>query len=187
MMELVHLLRYLNLFDDSYNINSMNPFLLREFLESGGVKTTRDLIVFGNEIVYSTKEEAEEELKKEVNDTLTHVEQKSVDWEKALKDLAFLKREYDKASEEEKEDLATLAKRLKNIANPLSDNIDWKQVRMNASISILNSLLETTKHSVLEEVAVNEIYAKIAIAYADSLVKELKRSEALFEENLKKI
>ena len=137
----------------------MPEYLLREHIESNGVQTTRDLIVFANEIVYSTKEEAEEEFK----------------WE------------HDSTSKEQKEDLATLSKKLKNIANPQSDNIDWKQVRINASISILNSLLETTKHSVLEEVVVNEIYAKTAVAYADTLIKELKRSEAFFEEELKKV
>ena len=34
---------------------------------------------------------------------------------------------------------------------------------------------------------VNEIYAKTAVAYADTLIKELKRSEAFFEEELKKV
>lgn len=62
--------------------------------------------------------------------------------------------------------------------------IDWKQVRIEASISILNSLLETTQHSVAEEIVVNRIYAKTAIAYADTLVKELKESEDEFEKLL---
>ena len=61
---------------------------------------------------------------------------------------------------------------------------DWKQVRINASISILNSLLETTPHSVAEEVVINDIYAKTAIAYADTLIRELKKSEDSFEKLL---
>jgi len=51
----------------------------------------------------------------------------------------------------------------------------WEQVRINASISVLNSLLETTHHSVIEEGAVKDIYARVAVAYADSLVKELQK------------
>lgn len=57
----------------------------------------------------------------------------------------------------------------------------WEQVRINASISVLNSLLETTKHSVIEEVTVKDIYARVAVAYADSLVKELKKESDWFE------
>lgn len=53
----------------------------------------------------------------------------------------------------------------------------WEQVRINAAISILNSLLETTQHSVAEEVVVKDIYARVAVAYADSLVKELRNNK----------
>lgn len=51
----------------------------------------------------------------------------------------------------------------------------WEQVRINASISVLNSLLETTHHSVIEEGVVKDIYVRVAVAYADSLVKELQK------------
>lgn len=125
-------------------------YLLREHIESNGVQTTRDLIVFGNEIVYSTKEEAEDELQKQV-----------------CKNIHMEKRYKSQIKE--------------------TNNIDWKQVRINAAISVLNALLETTKHSVLEELAVNDIFAKAAVGYADKLVYELKRSEALFEEKLKEV
>lgn len=57
----------------------------------------------------------------------------------------------------------------------------WEQVRINASISVLNSLLETTQHSVIEEVAVKDIYARVAVAYADSLIKELRKNPDWFE------
>lgn len=57
----------------------------------------------------------------------------------------------------------------------------WEQVRINASISVLNSLLETTQHSVIEEVEVKDIYARVAVAYADSLIKELRKNPDWFE------
>ena len=57
----------------------------------------------------------------------------------------------------------------------------WEQVRINASISVLNSLLETTKHSVIEEVAVKDVYARVAVAYADNLIKELKKEPDWFD------
>lgn len=62
--------------------------------------------------------------------------------------------------------------------------IDWEQVRINASISILNAILETTKHSVLEELAVDEIFAKAAVEYADKLVQELNRTEDNFKKQI---
>lgn len=165
----------------------MPEYLLREHIESNGVQTTRDLIVFANEIVYSTKEEADEELKKEVSNTITSVDPKSVDWEKLLSELENIQKQFNEITEDQKKDFCTFIKKIRNIADPQPDYINWKQVRVDAAISILNSLLETTKHSILEEVAVNEVYAKTAVAYADALVKELKRSEALFEEKLKEL
>ncbi len=59
----------------------------------------------------------------------------------------------------------------------MDTNVNWGQVRIDASISILNSLLETTKHSVLEEPVVNKIYAETAVAYADTLIKELMKDK----------
>ena len=165
----------------------MPRYQLREDIDSNGVQTTSDLVVFGNEIVYSTKEEADEEFKKEISNTFTSIEQKSVDWEKLLSELDSIQKQFNEVTEDQKKDFYTFIKKLKNIAEPQSDNIDWKQVRINASISVLNALLETTKHSVLGEIAVNDIFAKAAVGYADELVYELKRSEALFEEKLKEI
>jgi len=57
----------------------------------------------------------------------------------------------------------------------------WEQVRINASISVLNSLLETTQHSVIEEGAIKDIYARVAVAYADSLIKELRKNPDWFD------
>jgi hypothetical protein len=57
----------------------------------------------------------------------------------------------------------------------------WEQVRISAAISVLNSLLETTQHSVMEEVALRDMYARVAVSYADSLVKELRKNPDWFE------
>lgn len=165
----------------------MPQYLLREYIESNGVHTTRDLVVFANEIVYSSKEEAEEEFEKEISNTIPLSELKRVDWKKLADDLGCIQKQFENIAEDQKKDACTFIKKLKNIANPQPDSINWNQVRIDAAISILNALLETTKHSVLEELAVRDMFAKTAVGYADKLVFELKRSEAYFEENLKKI
>ena len=51
--------------------------------------------------------------------------------------------------------------------------MDKLELRQQASISILNSLLETTQHSVLESLAIKDIYAKVAVLYADALINAL--------------
>lgn len=168
------------------NTYMMPQFLLREFLESAGIQTTRDLIVFANEIVYSTKEEAEAELQGQVSNTITSIEQKNVEWKKLLSELDSIRKQFSDITEEQKKDGCTFIKKLKNIANPQPDNTDWKQVRIEAAISILNALLETSNHnhSVLGKFAEEDMFTKTAVGYADKLVYELKRSEALFEEKL---
>lgn len=55
--------------------------------------------------------------------------------------------------------------------------MDKSELRAQAAISILNSLLETTSHSVIECIAIKEIYAKIAVMYADELIKTLDEPE----------
>ena len=54
--------------------------------------------------------------------------------------------------------------------------MDKLELRQQASISILNSLLETTQHSVLESLAIKDIYAKVAVLYADALVNALDKN-----------
>jgi hypothetical protein len=49
-----------------------------------------------------------------------------------------------------------------------------EELRQQASISILNSLLETTQHSILESVAIKDIYAHVAVLYADALIDALE-------------
>ena len=57
----------------------------------------------------------------------------------------------------------------------------WEQVRINASISILNSLLEQTEHAIIEETVIKNVYARVAISYADELIRELSRDKDRLE------
>ena len=62
-----------------------------------------------------------------------------------------------------------------------------EELRAQAAISILNSLLETTQHSILESLAIKEIYTKVAVMYADELIKALEEPEISLEEIKKKL
>ena len=57
-----------------------------------------------------------------------------------------------------------------------------EELRQQASINVLNALLETTQQSVLEAVALKDVYAKVAVMYADSLIDALE----IDKEGLKK-
>ena len=66
-------------------------------------------------------------------------------------------------------------KNTKSMTNEEKDK--WEQVRINASISILNSLLEQTEHAIIEETVIKNAYARVAISYADELIRELNRDK----------
>ena len=52
-----------------------------------------------------------------------------------------------------------------------------EELRQQAAISVLNSLLETTPHSVVESPGIKDLYAHVAVWYADSLVNALSKNE----------
>ena len=52
-----------------------------------------------------------------------------------------------------------------------------QELRAQAAITILNSLLETTPHSIIECLTIKDIYAKAAVLYADELIKALEEPE----------
>jgi len=52
-----------------------------------------------------------------------------------------------------------------------------EELRQQAAINVLNALLETTDHSVLESTCLKDIYAKVAVMYADSLINALEIDE----------
>lgn len=61
-----------------------------------------------------------------------------------------------------------------------------EDLRQQAAISVLNSLLETTQHSILESIAIKDIYAYVAVLYADSLVDALDKKPEEIQNWLKK-
>ena len=63
--------------------------------------------------------------------------------------------------------------------------MDKTELRQQAAISILNSLLETTQHSIVESIAIKDIYAYIAVMYADSLIDALAMDREGVEKWLK--
>lgn len=171
------------------NTYMMPQFLLREDLESNGIKTTRDVVVPANQIVYSTWWEADKVRSEEISNAITTPEQKSVDCEKMADELGRIQKQFIEVTEGQKKDFCTFIKELKNISNPQPYTTDWNRVRINAAIGALNALLETTNHnhSVLGKFSVKDVFIESAVEYADRLVYELKRSEAYFEEKLKEI
>ena len=52
-----------------------------------------------------------------------------------------------------------------------------EELRQQAAISILNSLLETTQHSVVESIAIKDVYSHVAVMYADALINALEIDE----------
>lgn len=53
--------------------------------------------------------------------------------------------------------------------------MEQAELRQQAAISILNSLLETTPHSVVESPVIKDLYAHVAVWYADSLINALSK------------
>lgn len=49
-----------------------------------------------------------------------------------------------------------------------------EELRQQTSVSVLNALLETTQHSVIDALLLKDIYAKVAVMYADSLIEALE-------------
>lgn len=52
--------------------------------------------------------------------------------------------------------------------------VNWEEVRINAAINAMNSLLSSSFVTFLIEFVLRKDVAKIAVKYADELVKELK-------------
>ena len=62
-----------------------------------------------------------------------------------------------------------------------------EEIRAQAAISVLNGLLETTKHSVVESIGICDIYAKVAVLYADALIEALDAPKIDIRDLLKDI
>jgi hypothetical protein len=55
------------------------------------------------------------------------------------------------------------------------DNIDWNQVRIDASINIMNAILSSSIMVFIFQFIFKKQIADIAVEYADKLVEELKK------------
>jgi len=54
------------------------------------------------------------------------------------------------------------------------DNIDWNQVRIDASINIMNAILSSSIMVFIFQFIFKRQIADIAVSYADKLIEELK-------------
>jgi hypothetical protein len=55
------------------------------------------------------------------------------------------------------------------------DNIDWQQVRINAAINVMNSILSSSILLFIFQFVFKRQVADIAVEYADKLIEELKK------------
>lgn len=55
--------------------------------------------------------------------------------------------------------------------------MDKEQLRASAAISFMSAILENTTHNVLEAPAIADLYAEVAVNYADALIKALDKKK----------
>lgn len=55
------------------------------------------------------------------------------------------------------------------------NNIDWNQVRIDASINIMNAILSSSIMVFIFQFIFKRQIADIAVSYADKLIEELKK------------
>ena len=53
----------------------------------------------------------------------------------------------------------------------MDKNFDWDQIKIDAAINALNALVSNNSHNIIEEPIAKEIYPKIAVQYANHLVR----------------
>ena len=57
----------------------------------------------------------------------------------------------------------------------INSNIDWNQVRIDASINIMNAILSSSIMVFIFQFIFKKQISDIAVGYADKLVEELKK------------
>lgn len=62
---------------------------------------------------------------------------------------------------------------------PKNSNINWEQVRIDASINIMNAILSSSIMVFIIQFIFKKQIADIAVGYADKLVEELKKEKTL--------
>ena len=60
-----------------------------------------------------------------------------------------------------------------------NSNINWNQVRIDASINIMNAILSSSIMVFIIQFIFKKQIADIAVGYADKLVEELKKEKTL--------
>ena len=58
-----------------------------------------------------------------------------------------------------------------------SNTIDWNQVRIDASINIMNAILSSSIMMFIFQYIFKREISDIAVSYADKLIEELKKDE----------
>ena len=57
------------------------------------------------------------------------------------------------------------------------NNIDWNQVRIDASINIMNAILSSSIMVFIFQFIFKKQLSDIAVSYADKLIEELKKNK----------
>lgn len=57
------------------------------------------------------------------------------------------------------------------------DEINWKQVRIDASINIMNAILSSSIMVFIFQFVFKKQLSDIAVSYADKLIEELKKNK----------
>lgn len=61
----------------------------------------------------------------------------------------------------------------------MNDNINWEQVRIDASINIMNAILSSSIMVFIFQFIFKKQLSDIAVNYADKLVEELKKKKSI--------
>lgn len=57
----------------------------------------------------------------------------------------------------------------------MTDNINWEQVRIDASINIMNAILSSSVMTFILQCIFKKQISDIAVGYADKLIEELRK------------
>lgn len=59
----------------------------------------------------------------------------------------------------------------------MDNNINWEQVRVDASINIMNAILSSSIMTFVLQFVFKRQLADLAVSYADKLIEELKKEK----------
>jgi len=59
----------------------------------------------------------------------------------------------------------------------MNNNINWEQVRVDASINIMNAILSSSIMTFVLQFIFKRQLADLAVSYADKLIEELKKEQ----------